>query len=89
LGDVSVHPEAIAADAFRKAHLNGRTAIPEKEWRAERENLPNERYVLVDEFYKLKEDVRNIETLRRGAENIMRENPPERTQPARAHGMEL
>jgi hypothetical protein len=77
----------IALD-YLKAHLNGREQIPEKAWRAERENLLNERYVLVDEFYTLKEDVRIVEVLQRGAENIMQEITPERTV-AREKIMEL
>ena len=69
-----------AAYQYLKDHLNGRTAIPEKEWRAEFTALIAERYALCEEYYKLKDDVKSVEVLRRGAENIMNENAPERTQ---------
>jgi hypothetical protein len=65
--------------------LNGRTAIPEKEWRAEREMKLANRFMLFEEYYKLKKDIQNIEVLRRGAETMMREIVPERT---RARGVE-
>jgi hypothetical protein len=68
--------------------LNGREQIPEKAWRTEREKLLAERYVLVDEFYALKEDVRIVEVLQRGAEDIMRDITPDRTA-ARAQGLGL
>jgi ATP-dependent exoDNAse (exonuclease V) alpha subunit len=68
-----------AAHVYIKAHLNGRTVIPERAWRDERKSLLTERLPLVDEYYDLKDDVKNIETLRRGAENLMRDVTPERT----------
>ena len=48
-----------------------RTAIPEKDWRAEHATLAAERYTLCEEYYKLKDDVKSVEFLRSGAENIM------------------
>jgi len=64
---------------YLKDHLNGRTAIPEKEWRAEHAALTAERYTLCEEYYKLRDDVKSVETLRRGAEHIMSEDAPEQT----------
>ena len=64
---------------YLKDHLNGRTAIPEKEWRAERDKLLAERYAQCDEYYKLREDVRNVEVLRCGTEKMISETTPERT----------
>ena len=69
-----------AAYQYLKEHLNGRTAIPEKAWRAEFAALTAERYSLCEEYYKLRDDVKNVEVLRRGAEHIMSEDAPERTQ---------
>ena len=77
------HAEAIeqylAAGKYLQEHLNGRTVIPEKEWRAELKRLTAERYALVEEYYKLKDDVKNVETLRRSAMNIMSQEAPEQT----------
>ena len=47
-----------------------------------------QRYALVDEYYKLNDDVKNVEALRRGADNMMCDITPERTS-ARTYGMEL
>jgi len=46
--------------------LNGRTSIPAKDWKAEREKLLSERYGLCDKYFSLKDDVRSIEKLKRG-----------------------
>jgi len=77
-----------AASKYLKDHLNGRTVIPEKDWREEQKRLLAERYNHVEAYYKLREDVRSVEVLRRGAESLMREVTPKRT-PARTHDMEL
>ena len=57
---------------YLKNHLNGYGKIPEKDWLAERERLLAERYACVTQYYKLKEAVQSIESLRRSAENLMR-----------------
>ena len=67
-----------SATKYLKDHLNGYGKIPEKAWRAEQDALTAERFGLCDEYYKLKDDVKNVETLRRGAENIMSEDTQER-----------
>ena len=41
--------------------------------------LTAERYALCEEYYKLKDDVKSVEYLRRGAENIMNNETPEQT----------
>ena len=68
-----------STNSYLKAHLNGRTAIPEKAWRDERKSLLAERLPLIEEYYNLKDDVKNIETLRRNAENLMNDITPGRT----------
>jgi hypothetical protein len=68
-----------AAARYLKDHLNGREKIPEKEWRAEYDSLLTERYANVEKYYKLKDDVRNVEILRRSAEKMMAETAPEQT----------
>jgi len=67
--------------------MNGRTTIPIKAWLAERDKLSAEKFTLSDKYYRLKEEVRAVEVLRRGAENIMGANAPERA-PARERGLE-
>ncbi|MDL2232395.1 MobA/MobL family protein [Ruminococcaceae bacterium OttesenSCG-928-L11] len=62
-----------SASKYIKEHLNGRDKIPEKDWRDERDKLLAQRFAHVEEYYNLKDDVHSIEILRRGAENIMRE----------------
>ena len=47
-----------------------------------------ERYALCEEYYKLKDDVKNVEVLRRGAENIMSADAPER-EPKRVQDISL
>jgi ATP-dependent exoDNAse (exonuclease V) alpha subunit len=86
------HADAIgqyeSALAYFKDHLKGRSIIPEKDWRAEREMKLANRFMLFEEYYKLKKDIQNVEVLRRGAENMMREIAPERTT-VRVRGAEL
>ena len=86
------HSEEIAAYEsacdYLKGVLNGRTDIPEKAWRAARDMKLAERYAHCDEYYSLKEDMRMVEVLRRGAENIMRDIAPERMA-TRARDMEI
>lgn len=67
-----------AAVKYLKDHLNGHDKIPVKEWSAEYNSLLAERYANLDRYYKLKDDVRNVEVLRRSAERIMRDITPER-----------
>jgi len=69
-----------ASLTYLKDNLNGHGKIPEKDWRAQRESLLAERYAHCDEYYKLREDIKSVETLRRGADNLMRDITPERTQ---------
>ena len=57
-----------SAHKYLKDHLNGRTTIPEKAWKAERKKLLEERVTLAEQYYELKSDVKNVEVLRRSAE---------------------
>ena len=52
--------------------------IPETDWRAEQARLTAERYALGEEYYKLKDDVKNVVILRRSAMNIMSQEALER-----------
>jgi hypothetical protein len=66
-----------SAVTYLNDHLNGRTTIPDKEWRSERNKLLADRYAHCDDYYKLREDVQNVEVLRRGAEKMIGEITPE------------
>jgi len=50
-----------------------------KEWRAERDKLLAVRFAQCDEYYKLREDARDVEVLRRDAEKMISGITPERT----------
>jgi hypothetical protein len=69
--------------------MNGRTKIPIKEWKAEFEKLTAERFTLCESYYRLKDEVRSVEILRKGAEEIMREETQKEKQRNRSHSMEL
>ena len=77
-----------AAKKYLDAVMNGKTTIPIKTWQAERDKLTAEKYALSEEYYTLKDEVKSVEVLRKGAESLMREDT-QRTQPQRTQGMEL
>ena len=59
--------------------MNGRTApVPIKEWRAEQTKLTAAKYAARERYYAFQDEVRSVEQLRKGAENIMREGVQER-----------
>jgi rRNA processing protein Krr1/Pno1 len=78
-----------AAKEYLNAVMNGKSPIPVKEWRKELSDKTAEKHALYDEFYKLWDDVRNVEVLRRNVERIMNGQPPERATPAKEKGMGL
>jgi hypothetical protein len=72
------------AREYLNAVMNGRTDPPPiKDWRAEQTKLTATKYALCERYYALQDEVRSVEQLRKGAENIMREDVQER-QPRRA-----
>jgi hypothetical protein len=73
---------------YFKGVMNGRTELPIKKWKAELETLTAEKYALCDEYYKLDDELRSVEALKRGAENIMRDEP-QMTEPTRKRDMTL
>ena len=77
-----------AAVEYLKNHLNGRTTLPEKAWKTEREKLLKERFSLAEQYYNLKADVKNVEVLRRGAESFISDIEPEQGK-ARMQELEL
>ena len=79
----AIHYEA--ASRYLKEHLNGRTAIPLKAWQAERVKLTAEKSALGIKYQSLKEEIREVETIRRYAESMERTVAP----PQKSHGQEL
>ncbi len=78
-----------AAERYIKDTLNGRTAIPLDAWKAERAKLTAERKTLAQDYFKLKEEVRQAEIIRRNIEDVMREESRERQPQQRAQGLEI
>ena len=74
------HSDEIQSYRDAKQHLdtvmNGRAGLPVKSWKAERDKLTAERLMLCEDYYRLKDETRNVELLRKGAENIMRDSIP-------------
>jgi len=68
--------------------MNGKTTLPTKAWRAERDKLTAERNRLNGEYVSLKDEVKEVEQIRKNVDTIMREET-QRTQPKRTHDMEL
>ena len=62
-----------AAQSHFEAVMNGRTKLPIAEWRKEQKELAAKRYALCDEYYSLKEEIPNMEAIRRSIETIMRD----------------
>jgi hypothetical protein len=54
--------------------MNSRKDIPIKAWQAEQAKLTNDRFSLCGNYYQLKDEVQNVEMLRKGVDNLMREN---------------
>ena len=59
----------------------------DKDWRAEQTKLTAAKYALTERYYALQDEVRSVEQLRKGAENIMRKDVQER-QLRRAQGID-
>jgi len=63
-----------STNQYLAAVLNGKKKLPVKAWQFEQITLTAERFSLCENYYRLKDETRNVEALRKGAENIMREN---------------
>ena len=88
------HADAIEAYQAAMAHfsavMNGRTKLPIVDWQKEQKELAAKRYALCDEYYTLKEEIPNMEAIRRSVESLMREDlQAQIIQPTRAQGMGL
>ena len=62
-----------AAERYLNAVVNGKTSIPLKAWKAEREKLNGEKKQLTRQYYVLKDEVKEVEQIRRNVYSILRE----------------
>jgi ATP-dependent exoDNAse (exonuclease V) alpha subunit len=75
-----------SASRYMKEHLNGRTKIPMKEWRAKRSKLAAKNHALSAELRSLKDEIKKVETIRRHADDVQRAIAPRKL---RAKGAEV
>lgn len=76
-----------AAERYLNAVMNGKTSIPLKAWKAERDKLNGEKKLLTQQYYTLKDEVKKVEQIRRNVYSILKEENG-REQPARKHEIE-
>ena len=76
-----------AAHSYLKGMLNGKTSIPAKAWKAERDKLTAERRTLNQHYLSLKDEVKQAEQIRKSVYSILRQEQREQ-QPKRAQDME-
>ena len=77
-----------AAKKYITDHLNGHGKVPYQSWKAEYAKLTAEQKRLNGEYVSLKGEVKEVEQIRRGVYDVMREEN-RRAQPTRKHDMEL
>lgn len=77
-----IHYEA--AERYLNAVMNGKTGIPLKAWKAERDKLNGEKKLLTQQYYALKDEVKEVEQIRRNVYSVMREENG-REQPTKKH----
>jgi len=74
------------ADRYLKEHLNGKVAKPPmKKWRAEYADLSDKRDTIYRDYYSLKDDVKEVERVRRTVDEVLREQPQKKRE---EHGLE-
>ena len=57
----------VAADRYKREHLNGRSVIPVQEWQEERNDVLSKINSLTADYQRLKSDIRNMENIRKFA----------------------
>ena len=62
-----------ATERYLNAVMNGKTSIPLKSWKAERDKLNGEKKELTRQYYALKDEVKEVEQIRRNVYRILRE----------------
>ncbi len=70
-----IHPIPSQSTAkYLKSVLNGRDKIPLHTWKAETAQLTDEKDNLYQQYYALKEEVKEVEVIRRNVESVARGN---------------
>ena len=90
-GNANNEAERILFEAAKKyitAHLNGNKQIPYHTWTAERTKLLAEQKPLNRDYFLLKDEVKEVEQIRKNVDSILREEAP-RKQPRKSQDMEL
>jgi len=77
-----------AAGNYLKGVMNGKTTLPTRAWKAERVKLIADRNRLNQEYVSLKNEVKEVEVIKRNVYDIMRQEQREQ-QSSRAQDMEL
>jgi len=70
--------------ALDDADIEGKTSIPLKAWKAERDKLNGEKKELTRQYYALKDEVKEVEQIRRNVYSILMEENG-REHPTRKH----
>ena len=79
-----------SAKSYIDGVMNCKRSIPRKSWQAEREQLTAEKDLLYREYYKLKDEVREVEQIKRNVSEIIRaEIPREQKQKRKSYDMEI
>ena len=55
------------------AVMNGRKDLPVAKWHTEQKALTAERFMLAENYYRLKDEVKSVEVLRRGLKELMQD----------------
>ena len=76
-----------AAQEHFTAVMNGRTGLPISNWQKEQKELAAKRYAMLDEYYALKEEIPNMEAIRRSVEGLMMDEP-NRAHPTRNYDID-
>jgi len=67
------------ADRYLKEHLNGKVSKPPmKKWRTEYAELSEKRDTIYRGYYSLKDEVKEVERVRRTVDEVLREQPQKR-----------
>jgi len=59
--------------------MNGRTNLPIKKWKVEAAQLTAEKNQLYQDFYKLGDEVREVEIIKRNMEQVVQADAPKHT----------
>ena len=83
--EIQLYQDAIA---YFNAVMNGRKDLPISKWQAEQKELSAERFALAEKYYRLKDEVKTVEVLRRGIDEIMR-SEVQKQQPQKSQDIAL